>query len=102
MELKSKESSAIQDTFDTHLIVEQYEVKPIEGIKPPNVEFECIDLVDEIKDMKEVLINFARYNHKTKLIKTSEEQQIFIGHSPCTPEERKNGLGIFHASKYIN
>ena len=51
--VKSKGSSAIQDTFDTHSIVEQYEVKPIEGIKPPNVEFECIDLVDEVKDMKE-------------------------------------------------
>ena len=28
---KSKESSASQDTFDTHSIVEQYEVKPIEA-----------------------------------------------------------------------
>ena len=59
--VKSKESSAIQDTFDTHSIVEQYEVKPIEGIKPPNVEFECIDLVDEVKDMKGVLINFVNH-----------------------------------------
>ena len=45
--VKSKEPSAIQDSFDTHSIVEQYEVKPIEGIKPPNIELECIDLVDE-------------------------------------------------------
>jgi len=63
--VECKESYAIQDcTFDTHSIVEQYEVKPFEGIKPPNVEFECIDLVDEIKDMNEILINFFTDKNK--------------------------------------
>jgi hypothetical protein len=71
---ESKESYAIQHCiFDTHSIVEQYEVKPIEGIKPPNVELECIDLVDEIKDMNEILINFEKYNQKSALIRVSEE-----------------------------
>ena len=91
---KSKELSDCQDTFDTHSIVEQYEVKPFEGIKPPNVEFECIDLVDEIKDMKEVLINFVLYNQTNTLIKRkSEEPQIFTAKTTYTPEERKSGLG---------
>ena len=99
---KSKGFSASKDTFDTHSIVEEYEVKPIEGIKPPNVEFECIDLVDEIKDMNEVLINFVNYNRRTTLIRISEEPQIFTAKDSYTTEERKNGPGIFRTSKYIH
>ena len=100
--VKSKESSASKDTFDLHSIVEEYKVKPIEGIKPPNVEFECIDLVDEIKDMNEILINFARYKNQTSLIRISEEPQIFTAKVTYTPSERKNGVGILHISKYIH
>ena len=37
---KLDKPSSNQDDFDTHAIVEEYELKPIEGIKPPNVEFE--------------------------------------------------------------
>ena len=102
--VESKESYAVQDcTFDTHSIVEQYEVKPIEGVKPPNVEFECIDLVDEIKDMNEILINFVVYNQKNTLIKRiSEEPQIFISKATYTTEERKSGLGILRTGKYMH
>jgi hypothetical protein len=100
--VKSKELSASKDTFDLHSIVEEYEVKPIEGVKPPNVEFECIDLVDEIKDMNEILINFARYKNQTSLIRISEEPQIFTAKPTYTPAERKNGVGILHISKYIH
>ena len=100
---KSKESPASQVTFDTHTIVEQYEVKPIEGIKPPNVEFECIDLVDEVKDMKGVLINFVNYDQSDNLIKkTNVEPQIFTAKAYFTTEERKSGLGILKTSKYIH
>ena len=99
---KSQGSSANQDTFDTHSIVEQYEVKPIEGIKPPNVEFECIDLVDEVKDLKGVLINFVGYHHEINLIKRiNEESQIFISKAYIL-EERKSALGILKTSKYIH
>ena len=42
---KLDKPSSNHDDFDTHAIVEEYEVKPIEGIKPPNVEFESIELV---------------------------------------------------------
>ena len=101
--VKSKESSAIQDTFDTHSIVEQYEVKPIEGIKPPNVEFECIDLVDEVKDMKEVLINFVKYSQSDNLIKmTNEAPQTFTSKATYVTKERKSGLGILKTSNYIH
>jgi len=101
--VECKESYAIQDcTFDTHSIVEQYEVKPFEGIKPPNVEFECIDLVDEIKDMNEILINFVYYKNQISLIRISEEPQIFTAKNTYTPAERKNGVGMLHISKYIH
>ena len=86
---KSKGFSASKDTFDTHSIVEEYEVKPIEGIKPPTVEFECIDLVDEIKDMNEVLINFVNYNQTDNLIKTiNEEPQIFTSKAYIPKKEK--------------
>ena len=58
---KFDKPSSNQDDFDTHAIVEEYEVKPIEGIKPPNVEFESIELVDDIKDMSGILINFYAF-----------------------------------------
>jgi len=86
----------------SHSIVEQYEVKPFEGIKLPNVEFECIDLVDEIKDMNEILINFTIYKQRTSLIRISEEPQIFTAKNRFTPEERKNGSGILHTGNYIH
>jgi len=100
--VKCKELSASKDTFDTHSILEEYEVKPIEGIKPPNVEFECIDLVDEIKDMNEILINFVYYKNQISLIRISEEPQIFTAKNTYTPAERKNGVGMLHISKYIH
>ena len=76
--VECKESYAIQDcTFDTHSIVEQYEVKPFEGIKPPNVEFECIDLVDEIKDMNEILINFFTDKNKWRTTNIYSQEQIY-------------------------
>ena len=70
---KLDKPSSNQDDFDTHAIVEEYEVKPIEGIKPPNVEFESIELVDDIKDMNGTLINFVRFNKSDKLIKIDEK-----------------------------
>jgi hypothetical protein len=58
--------------------------------------------VDEIKDMKGVLINFAHYyNHENNLIiRINEEPQIFMSKA-YIPEERKSGLGILKTSKYI-
>ena len=41
---KLDKPSSNQDDFDTHAIVEEYELKPIEGIKPPNVNLKVLNL----------------------------------------------------------
>ena len=94
--------SSNQDDFDTHAIVEEYEVKPIEGIKPPNVEFESSELVDDIKDMNGILINFVRYYHETKLITMNEKTQTFGSNASYITEERKNALGLLNSRKYVH
>ena len=99
---KLDKPSSNQDDFDTHAIVEEYEVKPIEGIKPPNVEFESSELVDDIKDMNGILINFVRYYHETKLITMNEKTQTFGSNASYITEERKNALGLLNSRKYVH
>ena len=100
---KLEKPSSNQDDFDTHAIVEQYEIKPIEGIKPPNVEFESIELVDDIKDMSGILINFVLSSRNTnKLIKMNEKTQTFSATNRYIKEERKNALGLLNSSIYVH
>ena len=96
---KLEKPSSNQNDFDTHAIVEQYEVKPIEGIKPPNVEFENIELVDDVKDMNGILINFVVSSYDTILIKMNEKKQIFNSNRR---EERKDALGVLNSSNYVH
>jgi hypothetical protein len=99
---KLDKPSSIQVDFDTHAIVEEYEVKPIEGIKPPNVEFESIELVDDIKDMNGILINFVVSYQAPNLIKIDEKTQIFSSNFGYIAEERKNALGVLNKSEYVH
>jgi len=89
---KVDKPSSNQDDFDTHAIVEEYEIKPIEGIKPPNVEFESIELVDDIKDMNGTLINFVHSNKSDKLIKIDEKTLTFSSSTRYIGEERKDRI----------
>jgi len=99
---KLDKPSSNQDDFDTHAIVEEYEIKPIEGIKPPNVEFESIELVDDIKDMNGILINFVHSNRNMKSIKIDEKTQTFSSSSRYVAEERKDALGLLNSSNYVH
>ena len=98
---KLDKPSSIQVDFDTHAIVEEYEVKPIEGIKPPNVEFESIELVDDIKDMNGILINFVVSYQAPNLIKIDEKTQTFS--SDCRSiKERKDAVGALYKNEYVH
>ena len=99
---KFDKPSSNQDDFDTHAIVEEYEIKPIEGIKPPNVEFESIELVDDIKDMNGILINFVHSYRNMKSIKIDEKTQTFSSSSRYVAEERKDALGLLNSSNYVH
>ena len=99
---KFDKPSSNQDDFDTHAIVEQYEVKAIEGIKPPNVDFESIELVDDIKDMNGILINFVHSYRNKKLIKIDEKTQTFSSISRYIAEEGKDAIGLLINSKYVH
>ena len=99
---KFDEPSSNQEDIDTHAIVEQYEVKPIEGIKPPNVEFESIELVDDIKDMNGILINFVHSYRNMKSIKIDEKTQTFSSSSTYVAEERKDAIGMLRSSNYLH
>jgi len=98
---KFDEPSSNQEDIDTHAIVEQYEVKPIEGIKPPNVEFESIELVDDIKDMNGTLINFERSYQSNKLIKIDEKTQTFSSNN-ISIKERKDAIGVLNKNEYVH
>ena len=98
---KVEKPSSNQDDFDTHAIVEEYEIKPIEGIKPPNVEFENIELVDDIKNMNGTLINFVRSYQSNRLIKIDEKTQTFNSNS-ISIKERKDAVGALYKNEYVH
>ena len=99
---KLEKPNSNQDDFETHAIVEEYEIKPIEGIKPPNVEFESIELVDDIKDMNGILINFVHSYRNMKSIKIDEKTQTFSSSSRYVAEERKYAIGMLRSSNYLH